>query len=277
MGRPEFALLLRRSAGIGVDDPAWDCSMYFESHDRLLEGAAELARAVLYGLRVMRFLSTDHFSVDGTLTEAGASAKKFRANDGPYEPPVGGEGNVEADFQGQPRSNETHASTTDSESRFYSKCVGKEAKRCFTGDALTREPKRPRSRGLPVAGRRGCRADCAARYVEPHADRPRAIKLRAEEAYVSLDPVNELRAMSSGRSLAIDGRSTLHSRQPHDNFAAVACVRAQTRREHLASFTCNWRDAVDFELLPLGQSSVSGDHHDRLRWSSPARRRRLAI
>jgi hypothetical protein len=36
--------------------------------------------------------------------------------------------NREADFHGQKRSNETHASTTDPEARLYRKGPGKEAK-----------------------------------------------------------------------------------------------------------------------------------------------------
>ena len=42
----------------------------------------------------------------------------------------------EADFHGEKRSNETHASTTDPEARLYRKGPGKEAKLCFIGHAL---------------------------------------------------------------------------------------------------------------------------------------------
>ena len=82
--------------------------------------------------RVKRLLSTDHFSVDGTLIEAWASMKNFRPKDGSDEPPTADGGrNCEADFHGQKRSNETHASTTDPEARLYRKGPGKEAKLCF--------------------------------------------------------------------------------------------------------------------------------------------------
>ena len=70
---------------------------------------------------VKRLLSTDHFSVDGTLVEAWASMKSFRPKDGSGEPPAGDGRNREADFHGQKRSNETHASTTDPEARLYRK------------------------------------------------------------------------------------------------------------------------------------------------------------
>jgi transposase len=139
MERLEFDLLFRWFVGIGVDDPAWDHSVFSKNRERLLEGdiAAKLLSAVLAQPRVKRLLSTDHFSVDGTLIEAWASMKSFRPKDGSGEPPVEGGGrNREADFHGRPRSNDTHASTTDPDARLYRKGPGKEAKLCFMGHAL---------------------------------------------------------------------------------------------------------------------------------------------
>jgi transposase len=137
MERLEFDLLFRWFVGIGVDDAVWDHSTFSKNRDRLLEGdvAAKFLSAVLAQPPVRRLLSTDHFSVDGTLVEAWASMKSFRPKDG--EPPAPGGGrNREADFHGQKRTNETHASTTDPEARLYRKGPGKEAKLCFMGHAL---------------------------------------------------------------------------------------------------------------------------------------------
>ena len=55
-----------------------------KNRDRLLEGdiAAKLLSAVLAQPRVKRLLSTDHFSVDGTLIEAWASMKSFKPKEG---------------------------------------------------------------------------------------------------------------------------------------------------------------------------------------------------
>ena len=93
--------------------------------------------AVLAQPRVKQLLSTDHFSVDGTLIEAWASMKSFRPKGRSDEPPSEGGGrNREADFHGEKRSNETHESTTDPEARLYRKGPGKEAKLCFIGHAL---------------------------------------------------------------------------------------------------------------------------------------------
>jgi hypothetical protein len=60
----------------------------FQNRDRLLEGdiAAKFLSAVLAQPRVKRLLSTEHFSVDGTLIEAWASMKSFKPTDGPNEP-----------------------------------------------------------------------------------------------------------------------------------------------------------------------------------------------
>ena len=80
MERLEFDLLFRWFVGLCVDDPAWDHSTFSKNRDRLLEGdiAARFLAAVLSQPRVKRLLSSEHFSVDGTLIEAWASAKSFR-------------------------------------------------------------------------------------------------------------------------------------------------------------------------------------------------------
>ncbi len=119
MERLEFDLLFRWFVGLGVDDPAWDHSTFSKNRDRLLEGeiAARFLSAVLAQPRVKRLLSTDHFSVDGTLIDAWASMKSFK----PKAPGDGGGRNAEVDFKGQKRSNATHQSTTDPEARLYRK------------------------------------------------------------------------------------------------------------------------------------------------------------
>jgi hypothetical protein len=192
-----------------------------KNRDRLLEGdvAAKLLGAVLAQPRVKRLLSTDHFSVDGTLVEAWASMKSFRPKDG--EPPAQGGGrNREKDFHGQKRTNETHASTTDPEARLYRKGPGKEAKLCFLGHALMEN-----RNGLVVDA---CLTEAnghaeriaALHMIEPRADRSRPITLGADKAYDAEDFVNELRSMNAtphvaqnttGRSSAIDGRTTRHA------------------------------------------------------------------
>ena len=85
--------------------------------------------------KVKRFLSDDHFSVDGTLVEAWASLKSFRAKDGSDEPPSPGR-NGERDFHGEKRTNDTHESTTDPDAKLYRKGNSQPAKLYYMGHAL---------------------------------------------------------------------------------------------------------------------------------------------
>jgi transposase len=221
MERLEYDLLFRWFVGIGIDEAAWDHSTFSKNRERLLEGdmAAKFLGAVLAEPRVKKLLSTDHFSVDGTLIEAWASMKSFRPKDGSDNPPEGGGRNAEANFHGQKRSNETHASTTDPDARLYRKGPGKEAKLSFIGHGLMEN----RS-GLLVDA---CltRADghaervAALHMIEPLADRSCTITLGADKAYDAEDFVNELRSLrvrphvaqnNNGRSSVIDGRTTRH-------------------------------------------------------------------
>ena len=81
-------------------------------------------------------LSSDHFSVDGTLIEAWASIKSFRRKDGGDDDSQGAGRNAERNFHKEKRSNETHQSTTDPDARLYKKGDGQPAKLCYMGHAL---------------------------------------------------------------------------------------------------------------------------------------------
>ena len=84
MEQIDYNLLFRWFVGLGIDDAVWDHSVFSKNRDRLLDAdvAAKFLEAVLRHPKVKRFLSDDHFSVDGTLVEAWASLKSFRAKDG---------------------------------------------------------------------------------------------------------------------------------------------------------------------------------------------------
>jgi transposase len=161
MERLEFDLLFRWFVGLGVDDAVWDHSTFSKNRDRLLSGdiAVKFLNAILEQPRVKRLLSTDHFSVDGTLIQAWASMKSFKPKDGADEPPSEGGGrNKEADFHDEKRSNETHASATDPEARLYRKGPGKEAKLCFIGHTLMEKSQS----AAPFSGVSGFRLGVAA-------------------------------------------------------------------------------------------------------------------
>lgn len=65
-------------------------------------------------------MSDEHFSIDGTLLQDWASHKSLRPKDEP-PPGDGGKRNEPADFRGQARKNNTHASTSDPDARLYRK------------------------------------------------------------------------------------------------------------------------------------------------------------
>src|ERR1051325_10315860 len=138
MERLEFDLLFRWFVGLGVDDSVWDHSTFSKNRDRLLEGeiAAKFLAAVLAQPKVKRLLSSDHFSVDGTLIEAWASIKSFRRKDGGDNDPDGAGRNAERGFHKEKRSNDTHQSTSDPQARLYKKGDGQPAKLCYMGHAL---------------------------------------------------------------------------------------------------------------------------------------------
>lgn len=89
MEQIDYNLLFRWFVGLEMDAAIWHPTVFTHNRDRLLE--ADVARAFLSGLLalkpVKRLLSSDHFSVDGTLMEAWASLKSFRPKDGSGEPP----------------------------------------------------------------------------------------------------------------------------------------------------------------------------------------------
>ena len=90
--------------------------------------------------QVKPLLSNEHFSVDGTLIEAWASQKSF-------VPRTAADDDGGANFHGQKRNNETHASTTDPNSRLYRKAAGREAKLSYMGHVAMEN-----RNGLAVAG-----------------------------------------------------------------------------------------------------------------------------
>ncbi len=222
MERLEFDLLFRWFVGLGIDDPVWDHSVFSKNRDRLLDGeiAAKFLSAVLAQPRVKRLLSSEHFSVDGTLIEAWASMKSFKSKGSPAgDDSDGGGRNAPADFRGEKRSNQTHRSTTDPDARLYRKGPGMEAKLCFIGHGLMEN----RS-GLIVDARLTRVSGHAERLaaldmIEGFADRPRAVTLGADKGYDATDFVEELRTINvrphvarniSGRRSAIDRRTTRH-------------------------------------------------------------------
>ena len=220
MEQIDYNLLFRWFVGLGVDDPVWDHSTFSKNRDRLLEAevAAKFLAAVLRHPKVKRFLSDEHFSVDGTLIDAWASLKSFRAKDGSDEPPAPGR-NGERQFHGETRANATHASTTDPDAKLYRKGNGQPAKLCFLGHALMEN-----RHGLVVqadattATGRAERAAALAMIERQSPGSERRLTLGADKGYDTRAFVGELRRMcvtphvaAKVRHAAIDARTTRHA------------------------------------------------------------------
>ena len=94
-------LLFRWFVGLGMDDVVWNHAVFSKNRDRLL--TSEVAQRFFAEVNRLakRFMSDEHFTVDGTLIQAWTSQKSFRRKDGSGD----GDG---TDFRGEKRFNETH-------------------------------------------------------------------------------------------------------------------------------------------------------------------------
>lgn len=135
----EYNLLFRWFVGLAMDDTVWTPTTFTKNRDRLLAGdvARQFFEAVLTQARAQRMLSAEHFTVDGTLLEAWAGQKSFTRRDGTGRGPSDDDpSNPTVNFHGERRSNTTHQSTTDPDSRLAKKGPGKEAKLAYLGELL---------------------------------------------------------------------------------------------------------------------------------------------
>ena len=232
MEQLEYNLLFRWFVGLGMDDSVWDPTTFGKNRDRLLEGdvARAFFDAVLEQAAEGRLLSSDHFTVDGTLIEAWASHKSFQPKkrqkskkakrrergrkDGPGG---GGSRNETVSFHGQKRLNDTHESTTDPEARLFRK-KGKESHLSYMGHVLTEN-----RHGLVVDARLTqatgyAEREAALSMLEDLAGEHR-ITLGADKGYDTLDFIEGCRSLNvtphvaqntSNRSSRIDARTTRH-------------------------------------------------------------------
>jgi transposase len=214
-----YNMLFRWFVGLSMDAAVWDVTVFTKNRDRLLRGdvAAKFFAAVLADPRVKPLLSSEHFSVDGTLIEAWASMKSFRPKDGGGAPPGPGR-NGERDFHGEKRSNETHASTTDPDARLARKSNGQSAKLCYGGHVVMEN-----RHGLVVATATtratGTAERDAGEAMMAGLDRAGRCTLGADKNYDTQGFVAAMRRLgvtphvaqhSNGRRSAIDGRTTRH-------------------------------------------------------------------
>ena len=112
--------------------------MFTKNRDRLLEAdvAKEFLACVVAQAQSKGLTSDEHFSVDGTLLEAWASAKSYQRKQGKPDPPPDDPGNPTINFRGEQRSNQTHESKSDPEAQLARKSDGKESKLSYSGNLL---------------------------------------------------------------------------------------------------------------------------------------------
>jgi IS5 family transposase len=155
--------------------------------------------------KVKGLLSSDHFSVDGTLLEAWASIKSFRRKDGGDNDGAGTGRNAERNFHKEKRSNETHRSLTDPEARLYRKGDGQPARLCYMGHALMENRNGLAVGGIATLATGTAEREAALTLIERARGSPRRITLGADKAYDVADFVAALRARLVSPHIAIDG------------------------------------------------------------------------
>src|ERR687898_2356528 len=219
--RLNFDLLFKWFLDMRIDQPAFDATTFSKNRKRLLEHevADEFFEAVVRLAKLRRYMSSEHFSVDGTLLKAWASHKSFKPKDGPGGPATPAGRNVEVDFRGEKRSNQTHRSTTDPEALLARKSAGTPARLCYAGHLLME------NRNALIVDAELTQADGYAERataVELLARLPRRARRRtiaADKGYDTAGFVADCRNLgvtphvaqhSNGRRSAIDGRTTRH-------------------------------------------------------------------
>lgn len=222
MEQINYNLLFRWFCGLSPDATVWDATTFTKNRERMQQSDVfeRFMTVLLRHPKVEPLLSSEHFSVDGTLIEAWASHKSFKPKDG------SGDGDGGENFHGQKRKNDTHASTTDPESRLYRKAAGREAKLCYMGHALMEN-----RNGLAVGGNVTLANGTAERRASEKLLKAKAketgrrITVAEDKAYDTADHVAALRKLGvtphvaqndaetktgKRRTSAIDARTTRH-------------------------------------------------------------------
>jgi transposase len=142
----DYNLLFRWFVGLSMDDRIWDHSTFTKNRDRLIEAgvARKLLRRIGRRARREGLLSSEHFSVDGTLIEAWSAVKSMRRRDGKDDPPPPGR-NPHVDFHGQPRTNETHVAPHEPQAKLFRKGKGHLTKLYYMAHVLMEH-----RQGLPI-------------------------------------------------------------------------------------------------------------------------------
>lgn len=231
-----YNMLFRWFLGMDMTEAPFDHSTFSKNRERLMkhEVAQEFFRQVVGQAQEARLMSTEHFTVDGTLIDAWASLKSFQAKDDARKArnaqkrarksrrgggPKGGGSNPDVSFHGEKRSNQTHESTTDPEARLARKGAGKEAKLSFSAHALM-ENRNGLLVDFRIAEANGtAERDQALMMLVDNNPRTGQITVGADKGYDAKDFAEQCRlygitphiAQNTSRRSAIDTRTTRHA------------------------------------------------------------------
>jgi len=213
----DYQLLWRWFLDMSLMEPGFDQSTFSKNRGRLLrqQVALQFFDAVVRQADAVGLLSDEHFTVDGTLIEAAASLKSFRARDQPpADKPPDDRGNPTVNFRGEKRSNATHQSTTEPEARLAKKGRGFESKLAYVGHAL-------------MENRHGLLVDFQLTQASGTAERDVVPQLLYDASLRGFHP----------RTLGAD--------KAYDTRDCVAAIRQQQVTPHVAQNTSHRRSAID--------------------------------
>ncbi len=209
----DYNLLFRWFVGLGMDDAMWNHAVFSKNRERLLTSEVAQRFFAEVNERAKPFMSDDHFTVDGTLIQAWASHKSFRAKDGSDD-------DDGTNFHGRKRSNGTHESTTDPDARLYKKSYGKESHLAYLGHALVENRNGLIAAAMATAADGYAEREAALLMLEDkQKGRLRRITLGADKAFDSRDFVQAARKLKvtvhvtkneKGRRSNLDRRTTRH-------------------------------------------------------------------
>lgn len=221
MEQTQYNLLFRWFVGLSMDDAVWVPTVFSKNRDRLIEHDAVVAffNEVLKQADKKKWLSKEHFSVDGTLIHAWAGHKSFVRKDGNDDADGG-------DFRGKSRSNETHESSTDPDSRLYRK--GKTASELrFMGHTL-------------MENRNGLVVNAMVTQADGHAEREAAKAM-----------------MADARQVKPEGEITLGADKGYDAAEFVEALQDMKITPHIAQNKSGRVSAVPDEIAASEGYAIS--------------------
>lgn len=216
----DYNLLFRWFLDMDMTEPSFVPTVFSHNRERLMahDVAHEFLLAIVAKARSERLISSDHFTVDGTLIESWASLKSFKKKDDDDQTPPDDPNNPTVDFHGEKRSNATHESKTDPDAKLARKGKGKEAKLSYSAHTLMEN-----RHGLildmqmDLADGRAERRN-ALEMLDENVPGSRSITLGADKGYDTKDFVADCRArnvtphvaqnIGKRRRSAIDRRTT---------------------------------------------------------------------